>query len=184
VVPCGGDVVGTWTATSSCLAVSGELDPTVLNLACTPMVTGGTLQVTGTFTANTDGTYTDNTTTTGTETLSVAQACLFLSGTTFVCAAMAAPLQIYGYSMVTCVDAAGGGCTCTAMVNQSGGMAVVSTDASPSGTYTSSNNTLTTTSGQDMTQYPYCVAASTLNVSVQGAGKTGTVTGTVLLQKQ
>jgi hypothetical protein len=183
-MPCGGNVIGTWNTTSSCLQVSGELDPLVLNLMCTPTVTG-TLQVTGMFTANSDGTYTDSTTTSGMETISLAAECQFLSGTTFTCDRLGGPMQTYGYSMVTCVDAASGsGCTCAATVDQSGGMALVSTDASPSGTYASANNVVTTTSGQDSTQYPYCASGSTLTLSLQGAGKTGTVTGTVVLQKQ
>lgn len=183
VTGCGGAVVGTWNATSSCLQVSGELDPGVINLMCTPTVTGS-LNVTGTFTANADGTYTDGTTTSGNETISLGAACLFLSGTTFTCDRLGGPMQTYGYSMVTCVDAAGGGCTCAATVDQSGGMALVSTNASPSGTYATASNVLTATSGQDNTAYPYCVSASTLTLSLQGAGKTGTVTGTVVLQKQ
>ena len=126
----------------------------------------------------------DNTTTSGTETITLESACKFLSGTTFECAQLSNPMRAYGYAMVDCVDAAGGSCACTATVDQTGGLALVSTNASTNGVYTSANNTLTTTSGQDDTLYPFCVSASTLSLSLQGAGKTGTVTGTVVLQKQ
>ena len=65
VTPCGGSVVGTWTVTSSCLALSGDMDVVLASLGCTTVPVTGSLHVTGTWTANSDGTYTDNTVTTG-----------------------------------------------------------------------------------------------------------------------
>ena len=69
VTACGGDVVGTWNVTSSCLTLSSSnldigaagLDPS----ACKNVTLSGSLTVTGTWTANANGTYTDGTTTTG-----------------------------------------------------------------------------------------------------------------------
>ena len=101
VVPCGGNAVGTWTVSSSCLNITGSLDLTFAGLNCPPAAVTGSLQVTGTWTANADGTYQDNTTTTGTEKFSLAPSCLMLSGTTTTCDGIAGPLQGLGFSAVT-----------------------------------------------------------------------------------
>ena len=87
VTACGGNVVGTWTVSSSCLNVTGNLDVSTFGVGCAPAVsvTGGALQVTGTWTANSNGTYSDNTTTTGTEQITVPPACLTVSGTLTTC---------------------------------------------------------------------------------------------------
>jgi len=58
VASCGGSVVGTWTvSSSSCLALTGDLDGSYLSLGCPKVPVTGTLTTTGTFTANADGTY-------------------------------------------------------------------------------------------------------------------------------
>src|SRR3954451_5746556 len=62
VTACGGDVVGTWTVSSSCLTVSGALDLSLVGAGCPTAPVAGTLAVTVTFTANADGTYLDDTT--------------------------------------------------------------------------------------------------------------------------
>src|SRR5580765_7364159 len=73
---CGGSVVGTWTVTSSCLALSGDMDVMFASLGCKTVPVSGSLHVTGTWTANANGTYTDNTVTTGCITFPLAPACL------------------------------------------------------------------------------------------------------------
>src|SRR6185436_14209979 len=82
VAPCGGNAVGTWTVASACLAVAGNLDVSGFGLGCPTVTVTGSLQVSGTWTANADGTYADNTTTTGDEQLTVPAECLNVSGTT------------------------------------------------------------------------------------------------------
>jgi hypothetical protein len=67
VVPCGGDLVGTWTVTPSCLSVSGELNLSLFGAGCPSVAATGFLEVTGTWTANSDGTYSDDTITSGDE---------------------------------------------------------------------------------------------------------------------
>ena len=109
VTACGGSVVGTWTVSSSCLNVSGQLDlSNFFNVNCPSGPVTGSLQVSGTWSAKSDGTYVDNTTTTGTEQIGLAAACLAFSGTTISCDAVAGVVQAMGYSAVTCTDAAGG----------------------------------------------------------------------------
>ena len=85
VTPCGGDVVGTWTVTSSCLNVAGALDLTVAGASCPSAPVTGSLQVTGTLTANANGTYSDDTITSGDEQFTLAPSCLFISSAPVTC---------------------------------------------------------------------------------------------------
>ncbi|HVZ87007.1 MAG TPA: arabinofuranosidase catalytic domain-containing protein [Polyangia bacterium] len=79
-----------------------------------------------------------------------------------------------GYSSVNCTTAAGGGCNCSATVNQAGGIGVVSASASMSGNFTTSGNTLTTDSS---TPYSYCASGGKLTLTPEAP-----TTGTVVLQ--
>jgi hypothetical protein len=180
VTPCGGDVVGTWNATSSCLKVTGELDLVPFGVGCTSAPVTGSLQVSGTWTANSDGTYSDNTSTSGEEQFTLTPDCLNVSGTTTTCERISGALGSIGYSAVTCTDAGSGGCDCSATVEQTGGIGVVSMSLSSSGTYTTADNVITTS---DETQYSYCVSGNTMTMSLPNTKK-GTVTGTVVFQKQ
>jgi hypothetical protein len=178
VTPCGGGVVGTWTVTSSCLTVSGQLDLTLAGLNCPAAAITGSLHVSGTWTGNADGTYSDNTTTTGTEQFALASACLFLSGTTTTCDGISGPLQGgLGFKSVNCTTASSGGCTCTATVEQSGGVGLVSVVASGSGNFESSGKTVTIDTSS---HYSYCVSGSKMTWTPQPASPT--TTGTVVFQ--
>lgn len=180
--PCGGDVVGTWTVAEACLPVTGNIDPTTFGLNCTAAPVAGTLQVSGSFAAMADGTFADNTTTSTEQTIDVPPACLNISGTVTQCSRIGSPLKALGYSMVTCVDAASGGCTCTAVAQQMGGMGLLSLEKPAMGTYTAAANVLTTV-GEIETKYDYCVTGNALTVSLQTPGQTGTVSGTIVLTK-
>ena len=186
VTPCGGDVVGTWKVTSSCLQVSGTTDLSDLGLGCrTAQITEGSLEVTGTWRADDMETYTDKTIVTGTETLELPRSCLIISGTTTSCDSIATPLAAgRGYEMVTCVDNdATQGCTCQATVNQTGGLGVAPlVYAFRDGDYVIADDTLTIL--PDEQEYLYCVTGTTLIVTPKSVGKTGTVTGTVVLEKE
>ncbi|MBN2574309.1 MAG: hypothetical protein JXP73_07070, partial [Deltaproteobacteria bacterium] len=86
VTPCGGDVLGTWNVTSSCLKVSGQFDPSAkVGLACTTGTVTGSLDVTGKWTAKSGGTYTDETVTKGEYLFTLPPVCKELSGTTVNC---------------------------------------------------------------------------------------------------
>jgi hypothetical protein len=172
VVPCGGNVVGTWTVTSSCLKVAGDVDISGFGLGCVSASVTGSLQVTGTWTANADGTYSDNTTTSGDEQITLPPSCLNVSGTTTTCERIGGPIQALGYASVTCTSAASGGCTCAAVVQQTGGLGLLSVDPSTSGGYTTPSNVLTTDSGP---QYPYCVSGNKMTLTPQSPTTTGTV---------
>jgi hypothetical protein len=178
--PCGGDVVGTWNATESCVQVSGDLDVSNFGLGCSTVTVTGSLQVTGMLTANADGTYTDNTTTTGSEQLAVPASCLLVSGTTTTCSRISGPLASIGYTGVDCLDdAATGGCNCTATVEQTAGLGLVLGFPSTDGTYTTSGNMITL--ADDVT-YAYCVSGTTLTMAPQSTE--APMSGSVVFQKQ
>ncbi len=154
VVPCGGDVVGTWTVTSSCLGVSGAVDLSALGLACASAPVTGSLEVTGTWIAHLNGTYSDQTITSGDEQLDVPAACLSISGTQINCDMMAQTLEYPGHSSATCTPAPSGGCTCQLHLEQTGGMGVRS----------------------------YCVSGNRLTITPT-LSQAGTLTGTIELAK-
>jgi hypothetical protein len=177
VTACGGDVIGTWTVASSCLEVTGNLDVSGFGLGCTSLPVAGSLTVTGTWTANSDGTYSDNTSTSGNEQITVPAACLNVSGTTTTCDRIGGPLQGLGYASINCTAAMSGGCTCLAVVQQTGGIGLASADPQKSGNYSTSGNVLTV----DSTQQSYCVSGNQLTWTPQS---TGAITnGSILLQK-
>ncbi len=185
VTACGGDVVGAWNAMSSCLTVSGMVNLASAGIGCTMAPVSGSLMVTGMWTVTAEGMMvTDATTTTGTEHISMAPECLTVSGTTSTCAEVSRAFGALGYASGTCTDApAGGGCDCEAIVNQTGGMGLVAIPPFTSGMYSTAENVVTTTDGFTEAKYSYCVAGNTITMSVASMGKTGTVTGTIVLQK-
>jgi hypothetical protein len=191
VTPCGGDVVGTWTVVSSCLTVSGGVDLSNYGLGCVSAPVMGSLRVSGSWTANADGTYSDNTTTQGNVQIDFGCDCRGGAGTCTTCPRFGALLTSPGYAAVTCADATGSdaeicecgpGCTCTATIDQAGGIGVAPMYPSATGTYTTSGTVLTMTAGEQ--EYSYCVSGDTLTLTPQSTPTTGTLTGTVVLQRQ
>ncbi len=184
VAACGGDVVGTWNVQSSCVEVSGRLDLSSTGIGCRETtITGGSLQVTGTFTANGDGTYMDNTTTTGSEQFTLEASCLILGEET-TCARIGTPLGLsLGFASCTCTDATGGGCNCSATVQHTAGMGTVNYYASRIGNYASSGNVLSINDGTKDWPYSYCVSANTLTMTPEPTGGPA-CTGSIVLQRQ
>ena len=183
VTPCGGDVVGTWIAAGSCLPVSGMANVAGFGLGCTAASVTGLLEVTGAWTANADGTFKDETTTTGDSQIEVPPECLNVSGTVTTCDRLGGAFQALGYADVTCANAtSGSGCTCSATVQQKGGLALLTLSPRSSGTYTTGNNLITTSTGMDQ-QYAYCVSGNTMVVTPQTTGPTGALTGTIAFVK-
>jgi hypothetical protein len=180
---CGGDVVGTWVAAGSCLPVSGQADMSGFGLGCTAAPLTGALEVSGTWIANPDGTFTDQTATSGDSQIDLPADCLNVSGTITTCDRLDGALQALGYASVTCMDSASGGCTCAATVQQMGSLGFVTLDTARSGTYAAADNMLTA-SARNQTQYAYCVSGTTLTLTPQTVGRTGTVAGTIVLQRQ
>jgi hypothetical protein len=169
--PCGGNVVGTWNVTTSCLKLSGEMDVTLTSLGCSRVPVTGSIQTTGTYTANADGTYTDNTTTKGTVSFPLAPSCLSISSVPVECVKAASIFSSLGWKTNSCVDT-NGQCNCTLSTEQQGGIGFVSGLATKSGSYTISGTTLQ----NDDLKYSYCVSGDTLTVTPQMSALSGTVT--------
>jgi len=184
VTPCGGDLVGAWTVTSSCLKMSGDLDMSKAGIGCTAAPIMGSLQVMGTWTADADGmSFSDTTTTSGSAHVIMPASCLEVSGTSTTCDRVGPAVEGLGYTGVTCADNTDLGCDCDASVQQTGGIGLVSGDAAlTSATYTTADNVLTTTDGRHTVTYSYCVSGNTLTLTPLGMPTI--TTGTIVLQKQ
>ena len=179
VTPCGGDVVGTWNVTSSCLKVSGTLDVrSLFSFSCATGQVSGSLQLTGSWSAKADGTFVDGTSTTGTEQVTLGADCLVLSGAPVSCDALGGVMSGVYFDTVTCTPAAAGGCSCNANVKQKGSMGILSADPQKEGNYTLSGNTLKIV--QDNSSYSYC-SSGKLTVTPQGMNPT--TTGEIVLEK-
>jgi non-reducing end alpha-L-arabinofuranosidase len=181
VSPCGGSLVGTWNVTTSCLTVTGNLDLSLVGAGCPSAPVTGSLQVIGTWTANGDGTYSDNTITSGQEQFTLGPSCLVISSTQTDCPGAASIIKTLGYSSLTCTSVTGGGCACSATVNQNGALGMVSVAPTNSGNYTPSGSQVTISGDVGDTQYDYCVSANTLKMTPQSTSPT--MTGTIVLQK-
>jgi hypothetical protein len=178
---CGGNVVGSWTVSSSCLTLGGTLDISLAGLdprSCSNVKISGPMSVTGTWTANADGTYTDGTTTSGTVHVDLPAGCLMISGTTTTCDGVSGPLSGVGFDSVSCVSASGGGCSCTATIQHTGGIGWLTADPQKSGNYATAGNTLT---ADGAATYGYCVSGSSMTWSPQNA--MAPTSGTIVFQK-
>jgi hypothetical protein len=176
--PCGGDVVGSWTVSSSCLKVSGQVDLSPTGLACKTGEVTRLLKVSGTWTAAANGSYTDRTITSGDVRMVLPSSCLAISGAFVSCETMGIVLQSMGYDTMTCTPATNGGCTCTGTVYQAGGVGIPSPYAESVGTYTTASNLLTTDS---LNTYSYCIAGTRMTLSPRSTNPT--VTGSISFQK-
>ena len=86
--------------------------------SCKTVTISGSLNVSGTWTANADGTYTDGTTTMGERDRPARGRVLDALGHHRDVRGDSGPLAAVGFSSVSCANAAtGGGCTCTGTVN-------------------------------------------------------------------
>jgi len=159
---CGGDLIGTWAVVSSCLNVDGQLDLSLLGLDCRTAAVTGRHQVTGTWSAHADGSYADNTTTTGQDQIQVNGDCLVLSGVQITCESFGQVLAALGYLSTACTAAPRGGCLCSARIQQSGGLGLVSPDPATSGTFSPSGNVVELDAGA---QYSYCVSRDRLTAT-------------------
>jgi non-reducing end alpha-L-arabinofuranosidase len=171
VSACGGSVVGSWSVTASCLKLSGNLDVSLLSLACPTVPVTGSLSTTGTFVANADGTYTDNTRTTGSATFPLAASCLSVSSVPVACAKTSDLFKVLGWTTSVCTET-DGQCNCSLSVDRPGGIGFVSDLTLAHGNYTTSGNTLKT----DDLSYSYCASGESLKLTPLMSSLTGTVT--------
>jgi hypothetical protein len=161
------------------LNVSGRYDLSDFGIGCTfATVTGGSLDVKGTWTSNADGKFTDSTTTKGSVRFSLDSRCLEVSGTTANCTSIADIFTILGFEKASCDTTANRGCACVGIVNQKGGVGSLSPDPLVSGKFTTSGNVLTY---PDDSAYSYCTAGSRMTWTPKSTSPT--LTGTVVFQK-
>jgi hypothetical protein len=192
VAACGGDPVGVWFAQKSCLPISGIADISEFGIGCDMGNITGKIEVTGNFTVGADASISDNTSTTGSVAIELEPECLDVSGTVTTCKNIGIPLASAGFDTMDCVDSqtTTGGCTCTGMFTQSGGMGyILAFNAATSGTYTSANNTLTVTGTSAATNLPtldygYCVDGNFMIATPTSTTILGVTKGTIVLQKQ
>jgi hypothetical protein len=175
---CGGDVVGTWKVTSSCLKYTGSM----MTDFCPTATIGAThFDITGSETFGADGTYTSAVTIAGSVTVNFPASCLMVNGLTLTCAQLNqvfATMPDPSIKSFNCVGTSG--CACT---------------VAPADQVTNSAGTYTTTGAGLLTETPtggapdqtdYCIKGSTMTLSPHNAsGMMGAeVSGTVVLTKQ
>jgi hypothetical protein len=185
---CGGDVKGAWFAIDSCLTVTGKANLTAHGVGCVEADAEGTIDVTGNWTVGDDGTLTDTTQTTGTIHYTLAPECKDVSGTVTQCDAIAGPMfASLGFeregSFCEDSETVEGGCDCTGVLDQAGAAAFVTTAVAAEGLYETMGNTLTFT-GYEVVDYDYCVDGNFMHVTPATLNDIGTVTGTILFQRQ
>lgn len=193
VVPCGGDVVGLWHVTDSCLKPTGIANVSALGIGCSEAdVTGGNYEVSGNlrFDAPGDGgqlIVADTTQMTGTLELGLSPMCKDVSATLVMCEGVQGPLKSLGNFIepTTCVDSATitDGCDCTCTVDQTSVPGFVTTDVSDVALYSMANNVLTI-AGNVTVEYDYCVQGNYMQLTPKTVGDGGTVTGSIVLTRQ
>ena len=118
VTPCGGDVVGSWDVTSSCLKLAGDFNSRGTGMGCDTFKVSGAVKVAGSFVMTADKKFQDKTTTTGDVTVTLDHQCLFMSGTWTKCDLISVAVEGLGFTNIQCADASGGGCNCPGKINQ------------------------------------------------------------------
>jgi hypothetical protein len=179
---CGGDIVGTWKITSSCISV--DATSMVASMGCpgeTASASGFT--ITGSITYNADMTYSSNSTLSGNVVVGLPASCLTQQGITITCGQLQQVLQgmaaTAGFQSVRCSGSSG--CSCT--------VALAPQASTETGTYgTTAAGVLTTTAaGGTPSGGDYCVKGTTLTESPQAGASMmgqGSISGTITLTKQ
>jgi hypothetical protein len=187
---CDDDLNGSWLATACPLEVSGVVDLSGLGLLpeCSTAPVNGYLQVSGSVTFDETMHYSDGTITSGESTFELAPECVAITTCDTLSGVLARAL---GYASVSCVDnAATLGCTCSATVYQTGGLAFVSHAASTSGTYATTGsrvvlNAFESDTEDSVREYDFCASqrAQVLNLSLMRISKTGAVVDPIAFVK-
>jgi len=170
---CGGDVVGTWTISDSCVRFAIDLGS-----SCAGLTAAGTVTYSGSATYNADLTYTQTATTGATFQYQFPAACVLGN-----CAQTQSSLMSSGAGLtnIACRAAASGGCTCDATVPSS--------QSGETGIYGISGGVLSTTHAGTTDQTNYCVTGATMqqrpsDMAVGGGAAPTSVTGAIALTKQ
>jgi hypothetical protein len=177
---CGGDVVGEWTISSSCL----DVDTTqMMGSSGCPGVTGraSDWNVTGSITFTSDLTYSSTTTVSGNVIVTLPATCLTQQGVTLTCAqvqdSLESSLSGSDFSSARCSSSAGNGCACTV------GLTPISSTASGTYTTTAAGVLTQTQTGGTSSSSAYCVQGSTMTLSPEEMSM-GTASGSITLTKR
>lgn len=170
---CGGNIVGNWLVTSSCVQLTGTFSSSL----CPTATAVASLRYLGQVSYTANMTYTLNSSATGTEAIDFPASCV-----TTTCDQIAQTLQASppdGLTSIHCSPAAGGGCACDA--------ALASGSNTETGTYTLSGTSITTTSSDGSGETDsYCAMANHLDIiPATGSPVSGiTVSGSIGLTRQ
>jgi hypothetical protein len=175
---CGGNIVGSWHITSSCLSVDiTSADDPDFCPGETSMESGFTITGDGTYSA--DLTYTETSTVTGNVIVHLPPSCLTNQGVTATCGqitqALSATATADGFSSVNCV--ADSGCTCTVGITPQTTTVTGTYSTTVAGVLTEMDNGSTTADMSD-----YCVSGNTLTLSPHAGSSVmgqGDVSGTI-----
>jgi hypothetical protein len=143
----------------------------------------GTLFVSGDFSVDAQGAVVDRTITAGHVRFSLQHSCLAVSGTIVECSRVAPIFQAMGYDPAVC-GLIGDVCECTAPVNQVGTMGLVAVVASTEGHAKVDQQSFYVSTVEGTESYSYCGSGENLQVTPQGGGPRGTISGTVLLERR
>ncbi len=168
---CGGDVTGTWSVTSSCLDLSGELNLYLTSLACASAPATGTLRTSGSLIFREDGSYSDNTVTVGSVRFELADDCLSISGVAVECDRITPVFKAIGWESGRCRLDFQDRCQCELSTTQAGGMGMILPYVSSDGQYSTTGSVLTA----DNAAYQYCRAGDTLSMTPRMSALHGTV---------
>lgn len=165
--PCGGDIVGTWNISESCIGVLSGVQ------TCPTLTADGSqLEQRGTVTYGSDGSYTSTSTTAGTLRITYPSTCTASLSCSELEQALSASLPA-GYQSVACQDAAAGACLCSFVL-----ATPVTTD---SGTYATANGVLTQTSSLGSSSSDYCVMGKQLKLTLHDSSS-GQISETFTLE--
>jgi hypothetical protein len=169
VSACGGDLVGLWLVTQSCLISTEDLSS-----VCAGASASIDFAFSGTSMYGADHSYTSTTTGGGTTHYHYPSACLPSGKTCTEFGQLLMPVG--GYSSITCTTDNTGVCNCDGVTP--------STSGSETGTYSTAGGTLTTTHAGTTSSIPYCVSGNVMNqmpALTTTDGGTAQVTGSVVL---
>jgi hypothetical protein len=172
---CGGDLVGTWKVTSSCVTINATMFD---DMCPTASVRTSDVSVKGSMTFNADLTYTSTATLMGKAVITLPASCLTGPGGTVTCAQLNALFALDPSTAgVTCVGTSS--CTCTGPLSDA--------PSNETGTYTTTAAGILTqtATGGTPEESAYCVKGTTLTDSPSGASTMmGQESGTITLTKQ
>jgi hypothetical protein len=156
VQPCGGNVVGSWKASGSC--VNSASFSSVLGMGCVGTTGSAHLSVSGTVNYNADMTYAAALTESGTVSITLPPACRMQGAITLTCSQtdqqVKANLAASANAAFETVSCSGSDASCTCRVT------VTNLPMSDAGTFSTSGTMLTMTSGTT----DYCVTGNELHL--------------------